>query len=412
MSIAQELINSETFLKNAYAKLQEKGATMPEKKTLQNLAATIDSVSGAGITFVDYIESTGTQYINTGIALTSSNISTLKIIADFQYTKSESGSHFIFGYGMQFGVNWYNGDNLYGYFKNSNKNTSFTDGLTRHVYKQDGSTVYIDDVSTLSISSSSFSTGNVFLFGNKEDGGLCSGKMYSCQIYDNNILVRDFKPCKDSNGVYCLYDELTGQCFYNQGTGRFRGEGWKPSYIESTGTQYIDTGFKPNNNTSVEMKVLIPSSQDGKYVRFFEARNSISGVEGAFGILTFDDDNQLLQLRYDFTANLSNGQLAEETEYVIRTDKNKMYVNDELKITQTASTFQTNYNLYLFGFHIPTELSSNQGIYRLFYFKLYDGDTLIRDFVPALDEDGVACVYDKISETYFYNQGTGEFLYG
>ena len=37
MSIATELNDYETYLKNAYDKCEEKEATIPNKKTLQNL---------------------------------------------------------------------------------------------------------------------------------------------------------------------------------------------------------------------------------------------------------------------------------------------------------------------------------------------------------------------------------------
>lgn len=39
-----------------------------------------------------------------------------------------------------------------------------------------------------------------------------------------------------------------------------------------------------------------------------------------------------------------------------------------------------------------------------------NGITLLQ-FVPALDQSGVPCMYDMVSKKPFYNQGTGEFLY-
>ena len=184
-------------------------------------------------------------------------------------------------------------------------------------------------------------------------------------------------------------------------------------YIESTGTQYVDTGFKPNNNTSIEMKVLIPSSQAGNVVRFFESRNNANTVDGAFGILSFDDSNKILQFRYDTAKNSdTNSQLAIDTEYIIRTDKNKLYVNDTLKVEQTTSTFQLNYNLLLFGYQSPSDLHSNTGVYRLYYFKIYDNGVLIRDFKPCKNTHGECCLYDAVSNRYFYNAGSGIFNCG
>ena len=47
--------------------------------------------------------------------------------------------------------------------------------------------------------------------------------LYSCQIYDNGTLVRDFVPCINGSGEVGLYD-LVGKQFYgNAGTGVFTG---------------------------------------------------------------------------------------------------------------------------------------------------------------------------------------------
>lgn len=39
-----------------------------------------------------------------------------------------------------------------------------------------------------------------------------------------------------------------------------------------------------------------------------------------------------------------------------------------------------------------------------------DGDA--QQLVPCLDADGVPCLYDLISKTAFYNQGSGSFTWG
>lgn len=49
---------------------------------------------------------------------------------------------------------------------------------------------------------------------------------------------------------------------------------------------------------------------------------------------------------------------------------------------------------------------------KVFSFKRYDvDDNLIADFIPALDETGRPCMYDLVSQTPFYTQGTTEVLY-
>lgn len=46
-------------------------------------------------------------------------------------------------------------------------------------------------------------------------------KLYACSIYDGGVKIRDFKPCLDADGVPCLYDLISKTAFYNQGRGSF-----------------------------------------------------------------------------------------------------------------------------------------------------------------------------------------------
>ena len=55
---------------------------------------------------------------------------------------------------------------------------------------------------------------------------------------------------------------------------------------------------------------------------------------------------------------------------------------------------------------------SGYAIMKLYSCAVYDGGRKIRDFKPCLDADGVPCLYDLISGTAFYNQGTGSFTWG
>ncbi len=49
MSIATELQNYNTYLTNAYDKVEDKGGTIPQNKNLQNLTNAIDSIQGGTI---------------------------------------------------------------------------------------------------------------------------------------------------------------------------------------------------------------------------------------------------------------------------------------------------------------------------------------------------------------------------
>lgn len=67
-------------------------------------------------------------------------------------------------------------------------------------------------------------------------------------------------------------------------------------------------------------------------------------------------------------------------------------------------------NLWLFVRNSP--YVDGYAYMKLYSCAMYYGGRKIRDFKPCLDADGVPCLYDLISKTAFYNQGTGSFIWG
>lgn len=49
---------------------------------------------------------------------------------------------------------------------------------------------------------------------------------------------------------------------------------------------------------------------------------------------------------------------------------------------------------------------------RIYNAKFYDNGMLKLDLIPVLDISGRPAMFDEVSNTLFYNQGTGEFTYG
>lgn len=78
-----------------------------------------------------------------------------------------------------------------------------------------------------------------------------------------------------------------------------------------------------------------------------------------------------------------------------------------------SNDFTTSHSLLLCQCWSGSDVSLNRDFMgNIYYAKIYDGENLVRDFLPCLDADGVPCLYDLISKTAFYNQGTGSFTWG
>ena len=107
-------------------------------------------------------------------------------------------------------------------------------------------------VSSLSTSNTlTTSTVNMYLFALGVTSGVDNRSMrariYSCRFYEGDTLIRNFIPVRwDATGEIGLYDTVEKKFYTNDGTGEFiAGENryQRLEYIQSTGTQYIDTGY-------------------------------------------------------------------------------------------------------------------------------------------------------------------------
>ena len=175
------------------------------------------------------------------------------------------------------------------------------------------------------------------------------------------------------------------------------------NFIQSSGTQYIDTGFKPNNNTRVVMDLLYTGRED--ISNEFGAWNSSNNA--SFICLTTGQNNL-----YPFYGNASQTVSVDRTaRHTVDMDKNVVKMNGTTMITFNQMSFQCTYPMFLCCFN-NAGATENMTSMRIYSCQIYDNGTLVRDFWPCYDPDGVAWLYDKGEKKYYYNAGSGEFIAG
>ena len=180
-------------------------------------------------------------------------------------------------------------------------------------------------------------------------------------------------------------------------------------YLESTGTQYIDTNYKPNGNTIIELKYQTPTQntiQQGIFGARDRGNNRFSlftgSVKNGFQA-DYATGNSLLS----FNQNIPG--VDDTAINVIKMSNSFTINNNDIKKISKVN-FQNSQNMYLFA-------NNNNGIAQLpmkgyiWYFKIYEGDTLVRDYIPVIDSSNRPCLYDKVEDKFYYNEGSGEFLY-
>ena len=375
-------------------------------------------------TVLDYIQSTGTQYIDT---LVKPNQDTsVHMIAqivgtptdhNWLYGAREAGSSKGFGFFWNYVVLKFGG--AYG---SSQVDVTTAISLNEMLQIEHNKNLLSFNGFEHNFPQGSFSSPvSLCLLARNTNGTIAaytSAKLYSCQIYSNTTLVRNFYPVRHRNGLIGLYD-IVGQAFYgNSGSGEFIGsdeqepsllpEGYtQKEYIQSSGTQYIDTLFKPNQNTRVVCDFELLES--GKAYGVFGARIGYGNTSYdlfAFGMnaeTSFQDDY----------GTSSNAHTNSQTNILYHADKNKNVTSlGNVNHTFSASTFQLNYTMYLFGVNTSGSPNNQLGSLRIYSCKIYDNGTLIRDFVPCTNPSGTIGLYDVAGNAFYANAGTGTFTAG
>lgn len=176
------------------------------------------------------------------------------------------------------------------------------------------------------------------------------------------------------------------------------------NFIQSSGTQYIDTGFTPNSDTRIvaDFQIVLNNTT---YIAVFGQRSS-SGQ----GNFLFLQSGLFIAMYGSAYSALTNSTSVATNRHVCDFDKNIVTISGASN-TLTSSSFTGAANLVLFA----CNTSGNKellGTTRFYSCQIYDNGTLVRDFWPCYDPDGVACLYDKVEGKYYYNAGTGAFTAG
>ena len=171
-------------------------------------------------------------------------------------------------------------------------------------------------------------------------------------------------------------------------------------YLESTGTQYINTG-------------VMARTKKYKVVYDMQITDTNSRWLGANGILQIRLANGVYSINGD-SSNRTNIEIVDrhivtsEGEYLNGITSTTLTVNDIVVTKQWNSEFYG--YIMLFAMGDKTELYGNQTtLMKLYSGKIYENETLVRNYIPVIDKNGVACLYDKVEGKFYYNQGTGEF---
>ena len=193
------------------------------------------------------------------------------------------------------------------------------------------------------------------------------------------------------------------------------------NYIESTGTQYIDTGYYVGNKKTrivadfikksplYERGVLFACCSPSDNQAFFNpyygttfGNNCSSLAFYALGrsLISVIPSRLNTHVLFDVTVDIPNS-----TAYV-----HVEQGNDILQFDTNTSTIYNN-SIGLLAQHSGTTFNAKVSA-QLYKFEIYENDILAHNFIPAKrDSDDAVGLYDVIAGQFMINKGTGNFLY-
>lgn len=167
-------------------------------------------------------------------------------------------------------------------------------------------------------------------------------------------------------------------------------------YIQSSGTQYINTGVVPSENTKMQIKFSTSTS-----------KGVIAGSDKGYKVSSF----MLAVTIATFNTGSLTVSLADGSKHSVELYSNNVIIDNSNKGSSGSGSFTTTYPIYLFGNNrsgSSSELISG----KIYSCSLYNSTTKIRNFIPAKNSSNILGLYDTINKKFYTNAGTGAFTAG
>ena len=358
---------------------------------------------------VPYCESTGAQYIDTGVVgrprtKTEIVLSCMDAASDacvLGCRKDDNATRFCPVWFDQ----WYFYADPHTYYRIGTPRavagsqyhvwTDFDASNQSFALSQDGGTA-----ATRNFTGTSVDTGrNMYLFAANWKGVLgyfSKIHLHSLKIWQDEALVRDYRPARIGTS-YGVWDEVENRFSISvTDTGFFGAHvvDGEPDYyaqwIESTDSTYIDSGVVGRPETKVEASFQWREVSAARLVgsRYYDSFAVSSGSDGAMTFAT-----------HAGAVTLEDGVYAADTDYTVVADVHA--ASQTYSVTgpsgtitsntvQTLSTTTNSWPLFIFG-----RGTNNCARARLYAMKIWQDGTLVRDFVPGI-KDGEGCLYDRV----------------
>ena len=183
-------------------------------------------------------------------------------------------------------------------------------------------------------------------------------------------------------------------------------------YLESTGTQWIDTGVRGNMNYTYQID--FQQTDNNPYRNWGVFETSAWGGPNMSSTYCGASNNFCIRFGINGMNQLDLPQ-TDTNRHIIKISKGSVYWDGVYKGYspgyQDGLIFA--YNPFL-GTINPGGTTPVTNAHSKYYsYRVWNtNDVLIQDFIPVLDSNNVPCMFDKVEKKFYYNAGTGQFIAG
>lgn len=179
-------------------------------------------------------------------------------------------------------------------------------------------------------------------------------------------------------------------------------------YIQSSGSQWIDSGVSVSGGHSYEIKASVTAESLVRAIYGYQQSSYQDSLYlTASNTLRYEVRNKYVTFNYT-----SGSDFVFKGSSILNASYGELD-GSQLEITGTNSNSFPNKNIYIFARNNNGSVA-NISTAKIYYFKIWDSsDTLVRSFIPAMRKsDSVVGLYDSVSGSFFTNSGSGSFTYG
>ena len=174
------------------------------------------------------------------------------------------------------------------------------------------------------------------------------------------------------------------------------------AWIESTGSQYIDTGITPTQDTQIVLDYMPTAVAT---VAVFGSRVGVGNA--AFALWIVDATS----IEDDYASDRDTITVSNLLERTCVVKDGNILDYGDIGHEHTETVFSNQYPIALFGINSAGTVDSRRVSARLYSCSIRTG-TDKRDYIPCRAPDGSVGLYDLVNGQFYGNAGTGEFIAG